>query len=74
MNNCSICHFSDSNETKVGPGLKGLSQRDRLPVSGLPINKENLRHRIINGGEKMPPFKHLKTEEVTALVDYLMNL
>jgi cytochrome c5 len=74
QNNCSICHFSDSNETKVGPGLKGLSGRDRLPATGLPVNKENLRKRIVNGGEKMPPFRHLKDEEVTALVDYLLSL
>jgi cytochrome c5 len=73
-NNCSICHFSDRSETKVGPGLEGLSRRDRLPATGLPVNKENLRKRIIDGGEKMPPFKHLKDEEITALVDYLTGL
>jgi cytochrome c5 len=73
-NNCSICHFSDRNEPKVGPGLKGLSRRDRLPATGLPVTRENLRQRIVDGGEKMPPFKHLKDEEVTALVDYITGL
>jgi cytochrome c5 len=51
-----------------------LSGRDGLPATGLPVNKENLHQRILNGGEKMPPFKHLKDEEVTALVDYLLSL
>jgi cytochrome c5 len=73
-NNCSICHFNNSKATKVGPGLKGLSGRDGLPATGLPVTEENLRKRILNGGKKMPPFKHLKNEEVTALIDYLMSL
>ncbi len=72
--NCAICHYADKKDTKVGPGLVGLSQRATLPVSGLPVNAENLRLRIVNGGEKMPPFKHLKDEQIQALVDYLQNL
>jgi cytochrome c len=74
VKNCAVCHNADSQETKVGPGLKGLSRRDGLPATGLPVNAENLRKRIINGGEKMPSFKHLTDEEVAALVDYLMSL
>lgn len=33
-----------------------------------------LRNRIQNGGEKMPPFRHLAPEEVTALRAYLEEL
>lgn len=74
MNNCAVCHYPDSKATKVGPGLQGLSKATTLPATGLPVNAKNLRLRILNGGQKMPPFKHLKDEEVKALVDYLMQL
>ena len=46
----------------------------KLPESGLPTTEENIRQRIINGGDKMPPFKHLKEEELKAIVDYLKAL
>jgi len=74
MNNCAACHYADKKETRVGPGLGGLSRSKSLPSTGLPVNDENLRARIINGGEKMPAFKHLKDDEVKALVRYLMGL
>jgi len=73
-NNCAVCHYSDSDKTKVGPGLKGLSALEVLPATGLPVNEENLRTRIVNGGEKMPAFKHLKDAEVKALIGYLLSL
>lgn len=72
--NCAICHHAESQATKVGPGLQGLSKADKLPATGLPVNAENLRARIVKGGEKMPPFRHLKDAEVKALVDYLLSL
>jgi len=72
--NCAICHYADSQATKVGPGLQGLSTAEKLPATGLPVNAENLRTRIVNGGQKMPPFRHLKDAEVKSLVDYLLRL
>jgi len=72
--NCSACHFSDRKDVKVGPGLLGLFKNPKLPESGLSATEENVRHRIINGGDKMPPFKHLKEEELKAIVDYLKAL
>ena len=59
---------------KVGPGLKGLFNRSKLPNSGLPVTDKNVSERIVNGGDKMPPFKHLKKEELKALLDYLKAL
>jgi mono/diheme cytochrome c family protein len=58
----------------VGPGLLGLFKNPKLPESGLPTTEENIRQRIINGGDKMPPFKHLKEEQLKAIVDYLKAL
>jgi uncharacterized membrane protein/cytochrome c5 len=72
--NCSACHFPDRKDPKVGPGLLGLFKKPKLPQSGLPATEENIRRRIINGGEKMPPFKHLTEEELKAVVDYLKTL
>ena len=33
--NCSVCHNSDSEERKMGPGLKGLAKTD-FPEPVLP--------------------------------------
>ena len=74
MANCSICHYHDRKEKKVGPGMLGLYKGDRLPDSGLPVTEENVRARIINGGDKMPPFKHLSDEELKAIIDFLKSL
>jgi hypothetical protein len=72
--NCSTCHFPDRKDKKTGPGLMGLFKSPQLPDSGLPVTDENVRERIVNGGDKMPPFKHLKEEELKAIVDYLKAL
>jgi mono/diheme cytochrome c family protein len=72
--NCAACHYSDRKDQKVGPGLLGLFKNVELPESGLPANEENVRRRIINGGDKMPPFRHLKEEELKTIVDYLKTL
>jgi len=72
--NCSGCHFSDRKDTKVGPGLAGLFNRSTLTGSGLAVSEETVRNQIINGGKKMPPFKHLKDKEIQAIIDYLKSL
>ena len=72
--NCSGCHYHDRKETKVGPGLLELFQNPRLPTSGRATSAKTVREQIINGGNRMPPFKHLKKEEITALIDYLKSI
>lgn len=72
--NCAACHFSDRQDKKVGPGLKGVFKRSKLPDTGLPVTDENVRERIVNGGIKMPPFRHLEKEEIKAILDYLKTL
>ncbi len=71
--NCAACHFHDRKDKKVGPGLAGLFKSPRLP-SGRATSEENVRERIVNGGDKMPPFKHLKDDELKALIEYLREL
>jgi len=72
--NCSVCHYHDRPDTKVGPGLLKLFKNPRLPLSNLPATEETIRRQIINGGAKMPPFKHLKAEEIKDIIDYLKTL
>lgn len=72
--NCTICHFSDRKDTKVGPGLVGLFKNPKLPKSGRVTSEENVRQTIVNGREKMPPFKHLKDKEINAIINYLKSL
>jgi cytochrome c5 len=72
--NCSVCHYHDRSDTKVGPGLTKLFKNPRLPLSNLPATEETIRSQIINGGGKMPPFKHLKEEEINDIIDYLKTL
>jgi hypothetical protein len=74
MANCSACHYHDRKEKKVGPGMLGLFKGSRLPDSGLPVTDENVRERIVNGGDKMPPFKHLSNDELEAVIDFLKSL
>ena len=72
-NNCAVCHFTDSKAKKVGPGLQGLFKSERLP-SGKPVSEAEVSRQIKQGGGGMPPFSHLKDEEVQALVEYLKSL
>ena len=72
---CAQCHYTDSTETKIGPGLEGLFARDRLPVSGRPVTSENIRRQLQNPYDAMPSFADRLTEDQTAhLVVYLKSL
>jgi len=72
-NNCAVCHFTDSKAKKVGPGLQGLFKSERLP-SGKPVSEAEVIRQIKQGGGGMPPFSHLRENEVQALIDYLKSL
>ncbi len=72
--NCSVCHYGDRKDPKVGPGLLGLFKNPNLPGSGRPTSEKTVLKQIINGGPQMPPFKHLKEEDRSALMDYLKSL
>lgn len=71
---CSMCHFTDKKETKVGPGLKGLFDRESLPVSGRPVTAEAIRSQLRSPYENMPAFKDLSKDQVAALIAYLKTL
>ena len=75
--NCDVCHNSDSAETKVGPGLKGLFKKDALTSdSKKKVTDANVM-TIINKGSPggMPGFEdQLSEQERADLLAYLKTL
>jgi cytochrome c len=72
--NCAACHNSDSTETKVGPGLKGLFKRAKLG-NGKAVTEANVLGVINEGGDSMPPLGDaLKPADKDNLIAYLKTL
>jgi len=71
---CSMCHLTDSTQTKVGPGLKALYDRETLPVSGQPVSDESIRDQIRSPYSNMPAFPDLSGEQIDALLAYLKTI
>ena len=73
-NQCSVCHASDSNVKKLGPGLKGLLKKAKLQ-NGKPANEANVRVLIDAGGNGMPAYKDLlNVAQKEDLIAYLRTL
>ena len=71
---CSVCHNTDNDEVKVGPSLKGLFKHDKLK-NGKAVNDANVRAMINMGGNGMPSFADLLSEEEkTDVIAYLKTL
>jgi cytochrome c len=79
-NDCSICHYADRTENKMGPGMKGLFKNKLLPSSHKPATEENVREQIVKGNPHgkpmpMPAFgDQLKPEQMDSLIEYLKTL
>ncbi|MDZ7760448.1 MAG: c-type cytochrome [Desulfovermiculus sp.] len=72
---CSQCHFTDSKNTKIGPGLKGLFDRTNLPVSGGPVTEEQVRNQLMEPYADMPSFAdRLNQQEIENIISYLKTL
>jgi len=71
---CGVCHNADSEEKKMGPGLKGLFQKAKLN-NGKKPSEEVIRAIINAGGNGMPSYETiLSDEEKTNLIAYLKTL
>ncbi len=71
---CGVCHNADSNEKKMGPGLKGLFKKEKM-VNGKKPTDENVKAIINAGGNGMPGYEDLLTaEERDDLMAYLKTL
>lgn len=72
---CSVCHNSDSTDRKIGPGLKGLFKKGKLESNGKPANEANVREKINEGGNGMPAYKDiLSDQEKDNVIAYLKTL
>ncbi len=71
---CSVCHNADSTEKKMGPGLKGLFSNEKM-ADGKKPTEANIRKKIDEGGNGMPSYKEMLTdEEKDNLIAYLKTL
>ncbi|MCS7024793.1 MAG: c-type cytochrome [Bryobacteraceae bacterium] len=71
---CSVCHNADSEEKKMGPGLKGLFKKAKL-ANGKKPTEENVRAIVNSGGNGMPAYDSILTdEEKNHLIAYLKTL
>jgi mono/diheme cytochrome c family protein len=71
---CSACHRTDSEARLIGPGLKGILKRKKLPVSSVPATPENIIAVMKNPVSIMPSFGHLSEDEMRDIVAYLNTL
>ena len=71
---CAVCHNADSDEKKMGPGLKGLFKKDKM-ANGKKPTDENVLEKINEGGNGMPAYKEmLSDDEKDDLIAYLKTL
>jgi cytochrome c len=72
---CAVCHYADSDEKKIGPGLKGLSKRGTFSVNNNKVTDESLKNWIENGDTLMPPFKDtLEEAQIKDVIAYVKTL
>lgn len=78
---CAVCHNTTA-EAKVGPGLLGIFQKDKLP-NGKPVNDENVTEWIKKGSTTykkegapfMPPYENqVNDAQIKDLIAYLKTL
>jgi cytochrome c len=71
---CGVCHNADSTEKKMGPGLNPLFKQEKL-VNGKKVTEANVRAKIDEGGNGMPAYKEiLSDEDKDNVIAYLKTL
>jgi cytochrome c len=72
---CAMCHFADSDQKKIGPGLKGIFKRGTFTVNGNKVTTESLKTWIENGDSMMPGMKEtLEPAQIKDVVAYVKTL
>lgn len=72
---CAMCHNADSDQKKIGPGLKGLFKRGTFTVNNSKVTEQNLKTWIENGDSLMPPFKEaLDEQQIRDVIAYVKTL
>src|ERR1041384_1909762 len=71
---CGVCHNADSDEKKMGPGLKGLFKKDKM-ANGKKPPDATVKAKIDEGGNGMPAYKEMLSDgEKDDLLEYLKTL
>lgn len=71
---CEICHNADSDEKKMGPGLKGLYKKEKMANGKAPTDA-NVTQIIQEGSpEKGMPASDLEKDELANVLAYLKTL
>jgi cytochrome c2 len=71
---CGVCHQAESDEKKIGPGLKGLFKKAKL-ADGKKLTEATVRSKVEGGGNGMPAYKNMLTDgEENNLIAYLKTL
>ena len=71
---CSGCHNADSDEKKMGPGLKGLFSKAKMK-NGKKPTEESVKALINAGGGGMPAYEDmLSKDELSQVMAYLKTL
>ncbi len=74
VNQCSSCHYADSDKGLYGPGLEGLFRKPYLS-SGMAANDTRVRSVILRGWGMMPPMGNtMSDQEFEELMAYLHTL
>ena len=74
QSHCAVCHYPNSEQRLVGPGLLGLFQKPYLP-SGAPATDARVHFTIVRGKDVMPPFGNiLDNRQIDDLLAYLHTL
>jgi cytochrome c len=71
---CAVCHNADSDEKKMGPGLKGLFKKAKLK-NGKAVTEANVKALIDAGGNGMPGYADMLSDKEKAdVLEYLKTL
>ncbi len=71
---CEICHFSNSESQKLGPGLKGIYTRGKF-ADHRTVTDDLMEKWIKNGSPMMPSYNGvLKPDQIHELILYIKTL
>ena len=72
---CDRCHAPYSSRGRQGPGMKGIFQKQYLPLSGMPANDDRVTDIVRMGRNKMPGYGQVLTQQqISDLLAYLHTL
>ena len=72
---CGVCHNADSDEKKMGPGLKGLFKKETFADGKTKVTEQSVRKKVDEGGNGMPAYAEmLDNGEKDHLIAYLKTL